>query len=126
MWGIRTAAAESQRMTGEKKKLTLAVVMLVAAVGVYFYFNSGGEVLSSNVPMVCVETGERFSIDRDDILYNPWINPKTERETLLPVEERDGKWYINDHSSSIIREDEFIKKVNKYVDPGTLEVRSPQ
>ena len=111
-------------MSNEHKKLLLAIGLLAAAVGCYFWFNRGGNELSKKIDYVCVATGERFTIPRDDVNATPWKNPKTNEYTLFPVVERDGKSYVHAHYGSLLRDDPNMREVNKYVDARTLEVRS--
>ncbi len=109
-------------MRSEHKKLILAGVLLVAAVviGVKFWPSSGP--LPSKVQFVCVATGERFPISQGAMpSVFPAKNPKTGAMTLLPVVEQDGKLIINPRHAYCLREPE-LAKVNKYVDPQTLEV----
>ncbi len=111
-------------MKPEQKKLVVALVLLVAAVGVYWTFGRSRAPLSDSVNFVCVETGEKFAIARDKIPnVLPAKNPKTHRTTLLPTVDRDGKLFANPRHADALREPE-LAKVNKYVDPQTLEVLS--
>ncbi|MBN2448295.1 MAG: hypothetical protein JXO22_16330 [Phycisphaerae bacterium] len=111
-------------MNDQQKKLLLAIGLLVIAVGCYIWFNRRGDGLSSSIKYVCVATGERFSIPRDDVNATPWINPKTKEYTLFPVVERDGKLYVHPRYGETLRTDPKISEVNKYVDTRTLEVRA--
>jgi hypothetical protein len=114
-------------MKSEHKKLVLALVLLIAAGGVYWRFGRSSAPLPDAVRFVCVETGQVFPIARDKIpSVLPAENPKTHHKTLLPIVEREGKLYANPRHADALREPE-LAKVNKHVDPQTLEVvRSPR
>jgi len=114
-------------MNSERKKLILAIVLLAAAVGIGVKFWPSGAPLPNTVRFVCVATGEQFSIARDKLPnFFPAKNPKTGTMTLLPVTERDGKLIASPRHAYCLREPE-LAKVNKYVDPQTLEVhKSPR
>lgn len=79
------------------------IVVLVAAVvalGASAYFSLGrGERLdlASSLRMVDVNTGELFTLKigkGPNSATIPGKNPKTGAVTLLPVEERDGRYYL--------------------------------
>jgi hypothetical protein len=115
-------------MKPEHKKLAIAIVLLVAAVGVYWVFGRSSEPLAGSIQCVCVATGKPFSLTRDELpQVFPAKNPKTNQMTLFPTESRDGKLYvIHRHAWSLLNDPE-VAKVNKYVDPQTLEVlKSPR
>ncbi len=115
-------------MSSERKKLIVAVALLVVAGGAFWYFNRSGAQLSDSISFVCVASGQTFSISRKDMpSMFPAKNPKTGERTLLPVEERDGKLFVAGRSARLLRDSEQLAKVNKYVDPETLEVlKSPR
>ncbi len=102
-------------------KLAAAAVLLVAA-GAWYWFNRPEPVLSSHVNWVCVETGERFNIPRNDVRFIPWINPNTDRETLIPISQQGETWMVNDHYAAILNDPNFAP-LNKFVDTQTMRVR---
>lgn len=77
------------------------IVVLVAAVvivgsSLYLSFGRGPKLeLADSVRMVDVNTGELFNlrIGKGGATI-PGTNPKTRTLTLLPVVEREGKWYL--------------------------------
>ncbi len=95
----------------------------MVAVGAYFLVGRKDKVLTSSVNFVCVATGKTFDIDRNKVNYLPWKNPSTGEKTLLPCVKRDGKLFVTEHTGRLLSEDEYLRKVNKHVDPRTLEVR---
>lgn len=114
-------------MTADQKKLSVAVGLLVVAGGVYFFVGRKTTGVPSSVKYVCVATGEIKSFSRDDIPPDlPAVNAKTGQATLLPIVEQNGKMYVDRHYSSALRGPD-LAKVNKYVDPESLEVlKSPR
>lgn len=70
--------------------------------------------------MVCVKTGRRFEMKRKDIRMLPAKNPETSEFTLLPCEERDGKWFIVSRYQAQLG---GMSDVNQIVDPQTYEVK---
>lgn len=115
-------------MNANQKKLVVAGVLLIAAVGVYLKFGRSAEPLTGKLSFVCVATGEIFHVSRDDVpSILPGKNKKTEQYTLLPVVQRGGTWFVSERYVALLRDPEELGKVNKYVDPQTLEVlKSPR
>lgn len=112
-------------MDPKQKKLIIAVVLLVAAAGVYLFFGRTKSSLPDSVKYVCVVTGNTFDISRDNLPASlPAKNPKTGEMTLLPVREKDGKLYADVRYAREALRDGPLAKVNKYVDPQTFEVLS--
>lgn len=110
-------------MESERTKLIAAGVILLAAVGVFFVVGQGDDTFPTNVNFVCVETGKQFDLKSNEYSRMPADNPDTGRRTLLPVTERDGKYYVSErYSASLMRDD--LKELNKFVDVRTLEVHS--
>ncbi len=103
-------------------KLILAGVVLLAAVGLFFYFGRSSEPLPGTVQFVCVATGKTYALARDQIpSVLPAKNPKTGTLTLVPCEKKDGKVVMVPRYRDLLRDPE-VEKANKYVDPQTLEV----
>jgi hypothetical protein len=86
------------------------VVVLVAAlvalgVSVYFTMFSGPRLeLADSVRMADVNSGElfRLKIGPGGAMI-PGTNPKTKAVSLLPIEERDGKWFISERYLSALK-----------------------
>lgn len=101
-------------------KLSIAGVALIAA-GVLFWRMREPPVLPPSTTFICVETGEHFTISRDDMSsFLPARNPKTDKATLVPVETEDGQEYINRRFAHLLKK---LEEVNQYVDPQTLAVK---
>ena len=111
-------------MQAKHWKLIIAAVLLVAAGGLYLKFGRPASALPDRISFVCVETGKVFQFSRADMpTVIPAKNPDTGTETLLPVtKHEDGKWYVDRRYGSGLRDEEGLAKVNKHVDPETLEV----
>ncbi len=110
-------------MKSEHSKIILAVVLLGVAVGLFFYFNYDSGPLANSLQLVCVETGEVFSISRSEMpSVIPAENEKTGRRTLLPVREEEGKLYAYDRYVGAILDNPELAPLNKYIDPQTYEV----
>jgi hypothetical protein len=110
-------------MKPEHWKLTLVVVLIAAAVGIYFWRGRTPAPLPSQVRFVCIATGKIYSVDRDEIpSFMPAKNPDTGARTLLPVVEREGKLYANERYAYSSLSKPEVAEVNRYVDPQTLEV----
>lgn len=109
-------------MKSEHKKLTIVGALLVIAVGVYWFWGRPRSPISEGIAFVCVATGQTFQIDRDDLPSTyPARNPDTGQRTLLPYLARDGKRYLSPRYAGYLARLEE-EKVNKYVDPETLEI----
>jgi len=115
-------------MNAEQKKIAVVVLLLVVAVGVYFYFGRDTGPLPDSVKFVCVATGKVYNLSRDQVpSILPATNPSTGEKTLIPAHEENGKLYASERYGPGLLADPELAKVNKYVDPQTLEVRnSPQ
>jgi hypothetical protein len=112
-------------MNSGQKKLIVAVVLLIVAVGIYFYFGRDSGPQPNTVKFVCVATGKVYNLSWDEIpSFLPARNPSTGENTLIPVVEEDGKLYASEPHAYRLLQDPNLAKVNKYVDPQTLEVRS--
>jgi len=111
-------------MNAKVGKIALAVVLFIVAIGVFWFYVRTPSVLPSSVRFVCVATGARFSIAQSDLRMFPAKNPKTKELTLLPIYEEDGKFLVASRYGDYVRDPNLLGKVNKYVDPKTLEVLS--
>jgi hypothetical protein len=116
-------------MTASQWKTALAIALLAGAAGIYLLFGVERSAVSSAPMFVCVETGEVFRIAQDKIpSVLPAKNPKTGHLTLLPAAKaEDGKIYIGKRNAWDLHNNSDLVRVNKYVDPNTLEVlKSPR
>jgi hypothetical protein len=102
-------------------KLTAGVIVLVVAGWVFFTWGEPTSAIKSQIEFVCVETGERFALNRANVGAIPATNPDTGQATLYPVHEEDGKLVVSARYRTAMKD----SKVNNYVDPNTLEVRVP-
>lgn len=112
-------------MSSEHKKLALALGLLAVAAGVYLITRPREIALAGAVPFVCVETGEVFELAPDDVPASfPAPNPKTGRRTLLPAHKNEQGRYVlqKRYAQDLSRPDSELAKVNKHVDPKTLEL----
>jgi len=110
-------------MHAERNKILLVVLLLAVAVGVYFWLGRAQSPVAGSVQFVCVSTGKLYRISQEDIpSILPAVNPSTGEKTLLPTEEKDGKLIANPRFAFDALRDPELAKVNKYVDPTTLEV----
>jgi hypothetical protein len=110
-------------MSPQAKKLTIAIVLVVVAVGMFVMFRGPKLQLSNSIDFVCIETGKIYALNRDKIpAAFPAKNPDTGHETLFPVLIKDGKTYADPHYAYGMLTEPEIAKVNKYVDPQTYEV----
>jgi hypothetical protein len=115
-------------MTPAQKKIALVAVLLAGAAGIYLILGPSESAVSPKPSFVCVETGQVFQIAQDAVpSFLPGKNPKTGHLTLLPARKADdGKLYVGARYASELQNPE-LARVNKYVDPNTLEVlKSPQ
>lgn len=123
MLTARGRGASEPLLSENAKKLLLAAVLVGAAVVVYFSFGRSDEnPLPDRLPFVCVATGERLELSRSQFNSIPARHPETGMATLLPVEEREGRWYVGRRYAGSLAQE--LKDVNKFVDARTLEVRS--
>ena len=105
-------------------KLGLVVVLLGAAIALYF-FSAGRSVesqIGDTLTYVCIETGETFAFARGKTRVPPLENPKTGRRTLLACYERDGKLFVRGRGRALIAE---LGELNRLVDTETLQVNLP-
>jgi len=108
-------------LRGNRGKLGLALVVLLAAAVTLFMQLRGSRRLSNTVSFACVATGKIYDIDRSQIKAVPLANPKTGERTLLPCVKEDGVYYISTrYRDSLLR----LGEKNSHVDPETLAVRS--
>jgi hypothetical protein len=105
-------------------KLGLAAVLLVAAIGLYFFWvgRSVESRIGDTLTYVCVETGETFTFPRAKARIPPLENPKTGRRTLLACYERDGKLFVRSRERALLGQ---LGTLNKVVDTETLQVTLP-
>lgn len=106
----------------EKAKLSLAVVLIIGAGGLFIWQFVGSGAIADDVNFICVATGKTFSIDRDDIKSLPVENPKTGERTLLPCCSRDGVLYVDARYSRLLFDK--LKEKNRYVDTESLAVQT--
>ena len=106
--------------TGNKLKIALVVVLLAGALGISLYNFRDNSPLAGDVAFVCVQTGERYSFDREDISEMPMQNPDTGEKTLLPIVEDGDAAYVSRDYAYLLKE---LAEVNEYVDPATRKVK---
>ena len=112
-------------MNSDQKKIAVVVLLLIVAVGTYFYFGRSSGPLPDTVKFVCVATGKVYNLSRDKVpSILPATNPSTGEKTLIPAVEENGKVYASERYAPGLLADPELAKVNKYVDPKTLEVRT--
>jgi hypothetical protein len=104
------------------------IVVLVAAVvvvgaSVYFSLGDGDVRVDSHVQMVDTSSGEliRVRVGKGGATI-PGKNPQTGQMTLMPVEERDGQWFIRERYLSALQFIEGDKAA--VIDAGTGQVRT--
>lgn len=103
-------------------KIGLAIVLLAVAGFMTYRSLRTDDVIADKALFACVETGEIFNLDWDDVPAIPAKNPKTGEWTLLPCEKRkDGIYILSRRYAAALQES--LKDRNHYVDVGTLEVR---
>lgn len=101
------------------KHLIIGVlVVLLGVVG--FRACNQQDVLSDRISMVCVETGERREVAREEIRTLPVENPSTGRKTMIPYVDHGGRVFVENRFRELL---ESLKEQNHYVDPETLEVK---
>ncbi len=108
----------------EKKGLAIggAIACLVVA-GAIKWSQRERDIFPPETGFFCVVTGDVFWIDPMKTTTCPMPNPKTGERTLLPYERKeDGKLYIRERYTRLVN---YLKEVNKYVDPETFECRRP-
>ena len=102
----------------------IAVLVVILVVAGFLTFRSGGgslkDALSDKLLYVDVTTGKIISFDHGGTVVLPRTNPKTGERTLVPVEDRDGVYYVVQRRSVVL---EQLAKQNKWVDTQTLRVR---
>ncbi len=106
--------------TGKKLKIALAIVLLAGALGITIYSFRDNSPLAGDVAFICVQTGERYYFDRDDISEMPMRNPDTGEKTLLPIVEDGDAAYVSKDYAYLLKE---VAEVNQYVDPATRKVK---
>lgn len=110
-------------LRGTAGKAGLVVVLLLVAVGFLVFRRERAPARRDEVHMVCVVTGKTFWVDRQPMAL-PLENPDTGEKTLLRCYEgEDGALYVDRSCRDLVKQlDE--DKVNQYIDPRTLRVRS--
>lgn len=116
--GSEPALTKSKRV-----QIIVVATIVVVAAGMYWFFIRRPDPLAGTVRLVCVATGERFSVDTRNLpSMFPAKNPKTGEYTLLPMGEEDGRLMVSRRYRDYVRDPNWLGKVNRYVDPNTLEV----
>ncbi len=113
-------------MQPKQWKLILALALLVVAGGVYWRFGRSRSAFPSAVSYVCVETGKTYRFSQAKLPKTlPGKSPDTGRYTLVPLAATAGdKPSVDVHYAHLLNDPE-LAQVNQYVDPESLEVRSP-
>jgi len=110
-------------MNSSHWKAIVAVVLLLGAAGIWWFYNHGSTGMPDRVRYVDMETGEpvwiRLSQTPNEM---PGENPKTGKRTLLPVTERDGRLYADPHYAVSALRNSEVAKLNKHIDPTTMEL----
>ena len=104
-------------------KIAIIVVALLAAAVLAWKNLQTTNAIPSTANFVCVVTGKTYTIDKKDLISIPAKNPDTGEATLLPLklDSVGGKQEVDPHYREFLDQ---LQKVNKYVDPSTLEVRN--
>lgn len=104
-------------------KLAIAVVILAGAG--FLTFRGGGaglkDALSDKLLYVDVTSGEIVVFNHGGTVVLPRENPKTGERTLVPVEQRDGAYYVVQRRAGVLAQ---LSEKNKFVDAQTLRVRA--
>jgi hypothetical protein len=106
---------------GNKSKIWLSVVLLLAAGALFYYQFRGSGGLDDEVNFICVATGKMYWVDREEAPTIPVKNPKTGDKTLLPCYLKDGVLHVSPRYR-----DDLMKlgEKNQYVDTDTLAGRT--
>lgn len=75
--------------------VVVALLALVTSIG-FQIFNSDDVRQSNNLTLIDYKTGELFSSDIPEgkSAFLPATNPGTKEDTLIPVVQRDGQFYV--------------------------------
>ncbi len=109
-------------LKGNRGAAIAAVLLVFAGVFLALQFNRYRDagLLPGKVNFVCVATGEKFAVPREQIQV-PCRNPKSGELTLLPCYEEEGDLYVSPrYREALIG----LGEKNRYVDPETLAVRT--
>lgn len=111
-------------MNSSHWKLIVAVVLLLGAAGVWWYYNAGQSGIPDSIRYVDIATGEFVWIRRSQTpSVLPGKNPRSGEHTLLPVTTgEDGHLYVSERHGRACLRDPEVAKLNKHVDPTTLEL----
>lgn len=101
----------------------VGAVAVIASVLVWrgVVYSASGAAIDSQIQLVCVESGERLTLSRIAVRSLPASHPRTGKQTLLPVIERDGRTKVDERCLEVL---EGLKDVNRYVDEKSGEVRT--
>lgn len=103
-------------------KISVVVVLLAAAGGLYFSRSGGKPAMPDTLTYVCVETGKIYNLDRGVARVTPATNPDTGRDTLMPCYRgEDGNYYVRKRSSESLGA-LTAANLNHHVDPKSLRV----
>ncbi|MGD2108479.1 MAG: hypothetical protein PVI86_03715 [Phycisphaerae bacterium] len=109
-------------MKFDSRQILLGVVVLVF-LGLAGYSvattRRGSVSVRKKINLVCVTTGERVRMHRDEVRMLPAKNPKTGKRTLFPYETRDGQDFVIGRYRSALTD---LKDDNKYVNEETLAI----
>lgn len=106
----------------QRWKIALVVVAFAATAFVVARQLTRPSVVSDSIQLICVTTGERFTMSRQAVTQVPMLHPKTNEPTLLPISANvKGEFVVHDHYRGLV--EEFGEK-NKFVDPQTLVVKN--
>ncbi|MCB9849106.1 MAG: hypothetical protein H6817_00205 [Phycisphaerales bacterium] len=103
--------------------IAFSVIGLIVAVIIAWPFLRGAPGPETEFTMVCVATGEVFTLDVDEVGMVPARNPKTGERTLVPcVRDDDGTLHVAERYAGALTGE--LAEVNRVVDVDTLRVRS--
>ncbi len=107
----------------EHRWVTAGAVVIAVSVLVWrgVVYSANGAAVDGQILLVCVESGERLKLLRSEIRSLPASHPRTGKQTLLPVVERNGRTMVEERCLEVL---EGLKDVNRYVDEKSGEVRS--
>lgn len=83
------------------------------------FFTGTSSPVTDELDLVCVETGETYSLSMEQINTLPAKNPDTGKYTLLPYEMRDGQKVVLSRYLAALGD---FKDANKYVDQASGRV----
>lgn len=106
----------------QRWKIALAVLALAVTAVIAVRQLTQPSAVTNSIQLICVTTGERFTMSREAVTQVPMLHPKTNEPTLLPISANaNGEFVVHDHYRGLV--EEFGER-NKFVDPQTLVVKN--